>query len=739
MEGMQVLILFFIVIFILCIIAIVNKPITTVNDQVREYIRKLRYYNHKTNPQYNFPYDIYYINMDKDFDRKLYMEKQLNLFCRKYERIIGIDGSKINNLLKDRIGGIKFINDYPTLSKGEIGCILSHFVAIKTAYKDDQDIAMICEDDISFDTIGLIPNLKDICNDAPDDWEILQLVSDKKTNDKTIKYIKREKYGSVSAACYLINRKGMKKLLDVITDKNTLKIKQISEDYPPLGLTYDYIYTIVNTYIVTPSLFFVNNLDLESTIHKDHTEIHLNWTLDIIKTLIKDTEIEKYLQMNKRCNRNLDFYMRIWDNHLFLNNYPIDINYTPTYHHVMNSYYYTHNSLNVILDGEPTDLTNVRADLAIVTKTELLPKCPTILCPQFVFAFMETGKSPKLLLKSSDEVIEKTKFCCFAYSNCDERFKGVRDRKHFYHLMQKMSNGRVDNLGRCYNGNYDFKNTPWTKNDDIYKPYKFVIAFENSQLNGYITEKLIMPMFSRAIPIYLGAPDVNKFINTRSIIDVSSFSSFEECITYLLKVDSDDELYNSILNEPYFDNNMLDKDLFSPYFGGKFYQELHEKLIPYGMDTYIRPCQLYENKFVFLTISKTQNNYNIVTDAFNSRFFNECNYYNLGQEENKLDVILNYLNKLDDDVLIYVDPTYKINLSGFRRLHFYYEALQTYDVILFDEDVEVFLIKKTDNVMNIFNTLETDSIYNLLKLYDNVLQLDDYKKLNPDILPIKLV
>jgi len=669
--------------------------------------------------------------MDKDFDRRLYMEKQLNSLCRNYKRIKGINGKKITNISNDIVDNINFINDYPNLMKTEIGCILSHFMAIRAAYDDYQDIAIICEDDVSFDTIGLIPDLKEICNNAPDDWEILQLISGNKTNDKTIKYIKREKNGSASTACYLINRKGIEKILNTVLSNDAITIKEIEEGYPTLGVADEYIYSLVNTYIVTPSLFFVNNLDLESNIHSWDTEVHIGWTLDTIKTLIKGTEIEKYLPLNTRINRNKDFYVKIWEHNLFLDNYKIDINYTPTYHHVMNNYYYTPNSLNIILDGEPTDLTNVRADLAIVTKTELLTKCPTILCPQFVFAFMEMGKPPSLLIKNTNEVINKTKFCCFAYSNCDETFKGVRDRKRFYHLMNEMTNGRVDNLGKCYNGNYDFKNTPWTKNDDIYKPYKFVIAFENSQLNGYITEKLIMPMFSRAIPIYLGAPDFNKYINTRSIIDVRSFKSFEECIEYILKVDSNDDLYNSILSEQYFKYDI--KDLFSPYYGGKFYQELSRELTPYGMDGYIRPCQLYERSFVFLTLGDC---YKLIMSAHNSKFFNDCKSHLGPSNENKSDIISDHLNKLnDDDVLIYVDPKYQINLDGFIRIHFYYEAMNTYDVILFDEDVKLFLIRKTDNVMNIFNRVVTDSIYNLLKLCDNVLYLDDYTKLKSNVLP----
>jgi GR25 family glycosyltransferase involved in LPS biosynthesis len=38
------------------------------------------------------------------------------------------------------------------MTKSEIGCTMSHLIAIKKAYKNGHEIAMICEDDILFDT-----------------------------------------------------------------------------------------------------------------------------------------------------------------------------------------------------------------------------------------------------------------------------------------------------------------------------------------------------------------------------------------------------------------------------------------------------------------------------------------------------------------------------------------------------------------------------------------------------------
>jgi hypothetical protein len=277
---------------------------------------------------------------------------------------------------------------------------------------------------------------------------------------------------------------------------------------------------------------------------------------------------------------------KMWHRTLFTN-MPDDVkvNYNLTLQNL--DFTYIPGAVNIIIDGEPRDIRDQKADIVLSNKKELLPlNTPTIYLPQFM------THDPSLLIKGNDEVVVKDKFCCFMYSNCNEKdFSGVRDRKIFLEMMNEMSGNRVDNLGKCYNPNYK-NNGTWTNNHDIYKPYKFVIAFENTQLLGYITEKLVYPMIARSIPIYLGAPDVGEHFNTRSFVNVSDFEDFKTCIDYVLEIDRDRDLYNRIMAEPYLIENRIDPDLFSLHYGGKFYRDLQEVLKPYGLDKYVRRDKL---------------------------------------------------------------------------------------------------------------------------------------------------
>jgi len=289
----------------------------------------------------------------------------------------------------------------------------------------------------------------------------------------------------------------------------------------------------------------------------------------------------------------IDVYILIFNKMLFNNKNNILVNYITAYNAIIkDKNYYKDGYLNIILDGEHWFL-KTKYDIMITTKKNIKN---SIYLPIFVYSFMESGLDPELLVKkfsfdgtsrvarlqasshgmSHEEkrfYKSKTKFCCFMYSNCNEKHSGVVNRKKFFHMLNNVRS--VDNLGKCYNKKYK-NNGTWCKSYKLYMDYKFVISFENKEVEGYITEKLIMPMIARCIPIYLGSSDVNKYFNPKSFINVKDFNSFQDCIDYVLKVDNEPELYQSIINEPFLYNNTIDKDIFSFYYGiGRFYDEFN--------------------------------------------------------------------------------------------------------------------------------------------------------------------
>lgn len=91
------------------------------------------------------------------------------------------------------------------------------------------------------------------------------------------------------------------------------------------------------------------------------------------------------------------------------------------------------------------------------------------------------------------------------------------------------------------------KNSSWKKNSnnecfeldsngitrlDAFKS-KFHIAIENCSDNSYFSEKLIDCFVTKTIPIYWGAPNINKFFNEKGIIQLDKFNNIKEIINYI--------------------------------------------------------------------------------------------------------------------------------------------------------------------------------------------------------------
>ena len=90
--------------------------------------------------------------------------------------------------------------------------------------------------------------------------------------------------------------------------------------------------------------------------------------------------------------------------------------------------------------------------------------------------------------------------------------------------------------------------------------YKFSIAMENSEGDGYLSEKIIDSFEAGTIPIYYGDYMLDEFINPNSYILIRGEKDLYEKIKFIKKIDNDDSLYKKILKENVFsDVNFLEK------------------------------------------------------------------------------------------------------------------------------------------------------------------------------------
>lgn len=74
----------------------------------------------------------------------------------------------------------------------------------------------------------------------------------------------------------------------------------------------------------------------------------------------------------------------------------------------------------------------------------------------------------------------------------------------------------------------------WIQQRCVISHYKFYLAFENSQNQGYVTEKVWQALVMGAIPIYWGAPDIDEFLpDPDAVIRVRDFKSSRALAEYV--------------------------------------------------------------------------------------------------------------------------------------------------------------------------------------------------------------
>lgn len=79
---------------------------------------------------------------------------------------------------------------------------------------------------------------------------------------------------------------------------------------------------------------------------------------------------------------------------------------------------------------------------------------------------------------------------------------------------------------------------------DLLAHYKFDLSFENSCAEDYVTEKFFDPLVVGTVPVYLGAPNVDRFApGDHCFINTSDFSNPKDLAEYLLYLDRDESAY----------------------------------------------------------------------------------------------------------------------------------------------------------------------------------------------------
>ena len=136
-------------------------------------------------------------------------------------------------------------------------------------------------------------------------------------------------------------------------------------------------------------------------------------------------------------------------------------------------------------------------------------------------------------------------------SDCKANFSQWR----YKYLKELMKYIKIDSYGKCLHNTAMKSTRQDTKKFDIKldilkkKRYKFLIAFENTHVSEYISEKIWHAYMSQTIPIYYGAPEIYKQVPGRNtFINAAKFAGPKQLAQYIKKIDRNRKLYRSFFD-----------------------------------------------------------------------------------------------------------------------------------------------------------------------------------------------
>lgn len=104
----------------------------------------------------------------------------------------------------------------------------------------------------------------------------------------------------------------------------------------------------------------------------------------------------------------------------------------------------------------------------------------------------------------------------------------VNSSRRQEYLLELMKHVDIDSYGLWQNNARLLSDDGYRTKMEVMKDYRFTIAFENAIADDYVTEKFYEPLLSGSVPVYLGAPNIDRFAPSRSsFIDVRDYDGPE--------------------------------------------------------------------------------------------------------------------------------------------------------------------------------------------------------------------
>lgn len=172
--------------------------------------------------------DVYLINLDRNRDRLDHFIDQYmstDLKNKQFKRYPAVDGRKLsiekyvsskalNEIYESEESGYR--TKHYQLTRGAVGCYLSHMSVYEAIMKGDREYGLIFEDDVIIDP-KILSKLNKMITSMPNDWDVLLLGCYCIKCDKFDRYYNTERF--FLTHCYIVRKTAAERIVEALKDK----------------------------------------------------------------------------------------------------------------------------------------------------------------------------------------------------------------------------------------------------------------------------------------------------------------------------------------------------------------------------------------------------------------------------------------------------------------------------------------------------------------------------------------
>jgi GR25 family glycosyltransferase involved in LPS biosynthesis len=520
------------------------------------------------------------INLERRPDRKTQITEYMKeADVHNYEFIKAVDGKELKPSLK--IKELFLGNDF-NYRKGVIGCALSHIHLWEALIADDRnDYYVILEDDAKL-CKNFKANLEHAINLYKTKKVDYLLIGGQKINDECVikedlqVQILKHTITAYTTIGYIINKTACNKLLQYINVHHVTR----AIDWVGIYINAGVVMWTVNKWLVDAPTFQVNN-NQDTDIQKSYDAFDFTAFENTIRVAYVDWWVAEYCggEFDKDNNLLITIikkYAALVSKSVVIveHNEEPNILFYSLFGNTHVKYINNPNIRCIFYSGEPYP---ARLEAAYnFTFDETSIKINNTRLPLWVMY-----DNSKIIQLSNDrkngifeKVDKKERFCSCIVSN-----NGTDARRTIVETLSTYK--RVDCGGKFLNniGYAVPKGINCSGKIEHNKHYKFVLALENKDYPGYCTEKLADSYKSGSLPIYWGNKDVINDFNPKTFINANDFASIRDLVEYIIKVDNDDDLYESYFKEPIITDKWLDILNNNNGIGDTFYRDCFDNIL----------------------------------------------------------------------------------------------------------------------------------------------------------------